>query len=401
MAPTLLRSTPPRLSMRPWLLFALASSASTPCPPPRISCRRASSRVKPSSQLQKRDVAGSFIFRLAEDSPDGWTQVALFRRSAKVRTYQHKWAPVSGTVEASDADPLATAWRELAEETGLTPDSLRFLRRGKPYSYSDASIGREWTINPFAFILQPGAASTIRLDWEHEAYDWFNPVDLLANRSFQGVPHLTDSLRRVWFELELGPGAAAAALESGLRDLRGDGDATTRRTRRGPLLRALKAFLDVLAALDAPSTDRWWRNLRLAAWHLSYNGTQPMDPSVLSTLVDLMTFVEAKLPSGKTIPASFADDLCAKMRRFAQDAYRLDDDGVEQGAEEENEDDWEEREVQVSEQQTQKQEKEQETGRDQEQEPETEEIEVEIGLELEELWDDVGQTRAERFFSDL
>ena len=43
----------------------------------------------PSKPLKKRQVAGSFIFKLPQDWPGiRKPQVALFRRSAKVSTYQ-------------------------------------------------------------------------------------------------------------------------------------------------------------------------------------------------------------------------------------------------------------------------------------------------------------------------
>ncbi|POR32796.1 Methylthioribose-1-phosphate isomerase, partial [Tolypocladium paradoxum] len=177
--------------------------------------------------LEKRAVAGSFIFKNPDDAdnPDARPQVALFRRSGAVSTYQHKYAPIAGSIEASDTSPLATAWRELREETALAPPSLRLLRQGKPYSFADAAVGREWAIHPFAFVLAPGAR--IALDWEHEGYAWFDPAAVTDDAAFGGVPRLLESLRRVCFDIDMGR-AAARVLERGLAALREDHDSGAR-----------------------------------------------------------------------------------------------------------------------------------------------------------------------------
>ncbi|RCI16078.1 hypothetical protein L249_3062 [Ophiocordyceps polyrhachis-furcata BCC 54312] len=262
-------------------------------------------------QLEKRAVAGSFIFRFP---PRGQRpQVALFQRSARVRTYR---------VEATDDDALTTAWREIAEETGLGPRSLRLLRQGKPYSFIDRSVGREWTINPFAFALRHDQdAAAIKLDDEHDSFAWFDPADVPEDdgeaSSFRGVPHLLDSLRRVWFELEIRPAAAAALLDHGLRRLRhhhaGGG-------ARQLASYALDTFTRVLAALDRNvDSARWWRNLRIVAWHLWKNGREAMGASTLRLLLDALTVVETKLPrdSSARLPQDFAEDVVEALHVIA------------------------------------------------------------------------------------
>lgn len=233
-------------------------------------------------------------------------------------------------------------------------------------------------------MLESGADSSIRLDWEHEAYDWFNPARLLTNRGLESVPRLTDSLRRVWFELELGPGPATAALERGLRDLRSVDDGPDSSTLRGR--KALAAFLNVLAALDAPSTERWWRNMRLAAWHLIYNGTQQVDTHVVQVLTDLMIAIESRLPSEKTLPYDFAYYIYETMSRRAQ-GY-----GPGNAVGQEDEEGWGEGGEMPHEQEAQKQ-----RGKGNGQVVEAE-VDPEVGGES---WDTRTETRAERFFSDL
>ena len=114
-------------------------------------------------------------------------------------------------MEKDDANPLATALREIKEETGLDATALELLRVGKPYSFIDEAIGREWTINPFAFRLKDITESYgvgekgIVTDWEHEGWEWYEPLQVNASEGFGGVPRLVDSLRRVWPEYDLGP----------------------------------------------------------------------------------------------------------------------------------------------------------------------------------------------------
>lgn len=129
-------------------------------------------------------------------------------------------------MEEDDASPLATALREIQEETTLTASSLDLLRVGKPYSFSDPSIGREWHINPFGFRLKEAAEGGkgeegITLDWEHDGIEWFDPMQVSASEEFGAVPRLVESLRRVWPEYDLGS-EAGRVLTDGLQRLRND-----------------------------------------------------------------------------------------------------------------------------------------------------------------------------------
>ncbi|RDA90848.1 hypothetical protein CP533_1560 [Ophiocordyceps camponoti-saundersi (nom. inval.)] len=269
--------------------------------------------------LEKRAVAGSFIFRFP---PNGQPpQVALFQRSAHVRTYRHCYAPISGSVEATDGDALTTAWRELAEETGLGPGSLRLLRQGKPYSFVDRSVGREWTINPFAFALRHDRdEAAIKLDDEHDSFAWFDPADVPEDdgeASFRGVPHLLDSLRRVWFELEIRPAAAAAILDHGLRCLRDDRVSGAHQLASV----ALDTFTRVLSALDRDvDSARWWRSLRVVAWHLWKNGREAMGASILRLLLEALAVIETKLPrdGSARLPDGFVDEVLDALQVIAR-----------------------------------------------------------------------------------
>ncbi|KAL5365867.1 hypothetical protein BJX96DRAFT_20326 [Aspergillus floccosus] len=245
------------------------------------------------SSLEKRAVVSSFIFRF----PRGQTKpdVALFKRSDKVRTYQHHLAPISGSIDRTDKEPLAAAWRELHEETTLTRTALALWRTGKPFSFSDASVGREWTVHPFAFRLKSeDDARAIHTDWEHESWGWYDPQRVIDEiGGAHGVPRLTDSLRRVWFEGETGE-RAGRTLATGLERLRTDHESGSRELTAI----AIRVFGDFIAQSregDDKLDEGWWRGVRMAAWHLIKNGRESMGAATLSAVLGVLTEMESVL----------------------------------------------------------------------------------------------------------
>lgn len=219
---------------------------------------------------KKRVVAGSFLFKF----PNGdhkQARVALFRRSGKVSTYQHKLAPCSGSVEENDASSFAAALREIQEETTLPASSLELLRVGKPYAFADSSIGREWHINPFGFRLKEETEGGkgeegITLDWEHDGIEWFDPMQVSASDEFGGVPRLVDSLRRVWPEYDLGS-EAGRVLTDGLQKLRNDHEHGARELAGI----GISTLRDVISQMgfSQPLDGSWWSKVRMVAWHIS------------------------------------------------------------------------------------------------------------------------------------
>lgn len=234
------------------------------------------------ADLTKRSVVSSFIFSPSYEN----AQVALFRRSDQVHTYPQCLAPISGTIESNES-PLAAAWRELKEETTLTTRDLEFWRQGKPFSYRDASIGREWTVHPFAFRLKPvkNCDPGIRINWEHDGWEWHDPEKVRDDEAFGGVPRLADSLHRVWFEAAMNR-ETGQALQSGLENLRSD-----HRSGSHELTSiALKEFRDVLASLQGD--EDWWITARTAAWHLWRNGRESMGAGTLNAFLGVLADME-------------------------------------------------------------------------------------------------------------
>ncbi|KOS21754.1 Translation initiation factor eIF-2B subunit alpha [Escovopsis weberi] len=270
------------------------------------------------SALEKRSVTSSLIFKFPDDDESQRPQLALFRRSDKVRTYQNKYGLISGSIEPSDPTPLSCAWRELREETGLASPPLRLLRRGRPFSFRDESVGREWTVHPFMFKLEAARAGDITIDWEHSGYAWFDPADAAGrggdgegdgDDGLEGVPRLAQSVRSVWFEMELGA-RAGGVLAAGLRELRGDYESGARELAA----KAMRIYAATAAALaerehgsgdeeqnDEARRDAWWRGVRLAGWHLWKNGRESMGAAVANLVLAVLAVLEGEFRAAPSL----------------------------------------------------------------------------------------------------
>lgn len=205
----------------------------------------------------------------------------------------HHWAVVSGSIDPEDPSPQAAAWREIHEETTLTHNDLELMRQGKSYILPDESIGREWTIYPFAFRLKDPSEGGkgehgITLDWEHDEWAWYDPMDVEDSESFGAVPRLAESLRRVWFEKGLGS-EAGAILTNGLDSLRHDHQSGARQLAG----RALTILRDIVLKMDVSQPpDQWWAKVRFAAWHIWKNGRESMGAAILSVLLAALKSME-------------------------------------------------------------------------------------------------------------
>ncbi|OIW25361.1 nagb/rpia/CoA transferase-like protein [Coniochaeta ligniaria NRRL 30616] len=257
--------------------------------------------TKAGKPLKHRSVVSSFIFKFEDGKP----MVALFRRSDKVSTYQHHLAPISGGVEETDPSPLAAAWREISEETTLTPASLVLTRQGKSFSFDDESIGRSWTVYPFAFRLKTAeeggrGEQGIQIDWEHEGWGWYDPLQVEDSDDFGGVPRLAKCLRRVWFEKDLGA-AAGRVLSDGLDTLKNDHQSGARQLAGV----ALQILREVISKLDSESpTEEWWTKVRFAAWHIWKNGRESMGAAIMNVLLSALSSIEDTVKQHTAFPDS-------------------------------------------------------------------------------------------------
>ncbi|ROT43819.1 translation initiation factor eIF-2B subunit family protein [Sodiomyces alkalinus F11] len=263
------------------------------------------------ANLVSRSVASCFLFKFP---PSSKPLVALFRRSDKVSTYRHCLAPISGSVEATDANPTATVWRELNEETTLTPAHIDLFRKGKPYSFADESVGRIWTVHPFAFRLKSEQdEARIQLDWEHEGWEWRDPFEVTDEEGFGGVPFLAKSLRRVWFEMELGE-ERGRILREGLLVLQKDHESGARQLAG----KALDVFRQLVSLGEGEDVGTWWYNVRFSAWHLWKNGRESMGAAILSVLVRSLAIIEQEVRPSAAAGAMSKDTLENVSRRLAE-----------------------------------------------------------------------------------
>ncbi len=116
--------------------------------------------------------------------------VLLLRRSNEVRTYQGKWACVSGYLEDGD-DPEERAAIEIKEETGLSHREVTLEKTAAPVAFTDEQTGASWRVHPFLFTA---ARRDVTIDWEHQEYRW---VDTSKVGSYDTVPRLKEVVQRL------------------------------------------------------------------------------------------------------------------------------------------------------------------------------------------------------------
>lgn len=111
-------------------------------------------------------------------------QVLILKRSARVGTYQARWAGVSGFIEPG-VSAAQQAWQELQEEVGITPEEATLLKEGAMVVIDDDKLGRRWYVHPFRFVITD--RSKITLDWENIEFRWVEPEQI---PTFPTVPGL-------------------------------------------------------------------------------------------------------------------------------------------------------------------------------------------------------------------
>lgn len=110
--------------------------------------------------------------------------VVVYTRTGKVLMLKRAdhadfWQSITGSFEWGDANPLATAKRELAEETGLVVDTLRDWERTHRYTifpewrYKYAPGIEENTEHAFTLEL-PNEVPIVINPLEHSEYCWLD-----------------------------------------------------------------------------------------------------------------------------------------------------------------------------------------------------------------------------------
>ncbi|CAG8546153.1 12467_t:CDS:1 [Racocetra fulgida] len=98
-------------------------------------------------------------------------------------------------MEANDSSPLERALIEIQEETTLSSSDIKLIRSGKPLTIRAENISTIWKVYPFLFRIQSGNINKIKIDWEHETFEWINPDEM---HSYNTVPHLIEAFYRVY-----------------------------------------------------------------------------------------------------------------------------------------------------------------------------------------------------------
>jgi translation initiation factor 2B subunit (eIF-2B alpha/beta/delta family)/8-oxo-dGTP pyrophosphatase MutT (NUDIX family) len=222
--------------------------------------------------------------------------------------YRGKLAPVSGSIDASDADAYAAAARELREETQLDPNTdLRMMYCGTTFTFADEEAQRSWTVHPFSWWLLSNE-SKIKLDWEHDGYEWKRPQGILSREIVHDcVPRLDWSFRRVYFghggifghDTPIRPDNEPGRLfERTLRELRDD-------KKNGA--KALASHALQRLALIAESMEVFdWSSLTRAAYHFTYSGRPSMNAAISSTILQALADIssmarESRVPGSPPI----------------------------------------------------------------------------------------------------
>ena len=140
--------------------------------------------------MKELHVVTCFLLR---SGPHGRDEVLILRRSGRVRTYQGRWAGVSGYLEDEPAAAEQQARREIQEETGLSSADIELARAGETLTFEDPELDTRWTVHPFLFRVR--SATAITIDWEHTEARWVQPGALGRYRT---VPRLGEALARVY-----------------------------------------------------------------------------------------------------------------------------------------------------------------------------------------------------------
>lgn len=104
-------------------------------------------------------------------------------RSNEVGQYKGVWAMVGGHLP-DGASPLAHAYTEVREETGITKRQLRHVCTARPIRLYDAELDITWIVTP---VLFETSTRRVRTDWEHTAHRWVTLRSFPFEKSYPGV----------------------------------------------------------------------------------------------------------------------------------------------------------------------------------------------------------------------
>jgi len=117
--------------------------------------------------------------------------ILILLRSERVSTYQGIWGGVSGAVDA-DRTPDEQAVLEVQEETGLSSEDFKLIRKGQSLAFDDKTLGVRKVVHPYLFHVKD--RFKIRIDWEHSQFKWIRPDEI---DNYKTMPKLKETLAQV------------------------------------------------------------------------------------------------------------------------------------------------------------------------------------------------------------
>ena len=114
--------------------------------------------------------------------------ILILKRSQLVGSFQGYWSCVSGYRETTE-EPLATAFREVAEEIKIEPHLIHPANSAGPF-YTEME---EIVFESHWFLFET-EVKEISLDWEHEDSAWIKPVEILQYKTVPWLPKLASTL---------------------------------------------------------------------------------------------------------------------------------------------------------------------------------------------------------------
>jgi len=118
-------------------------------------------------------------------------EILILLRSEHVSTYPGKWAGISGSLD-SDKTSDEQAIVEIEEETGLSREHIKLIKKGKPLILDDENLNLRKVIYPYLFHIE--ARSKIKINWEHKLLKWIKPEDI---DKYDTMPKLKETLAQV------------------------------------------------------------------------------------------------------------------------------------------------------------------------------------------------------------
>jgi nicotinamide-nucleotide amidase len=109
-------------------------------------------------------------------------KILLLKRSNRVGFYQQKWSAVSGYITDTI---LNQAYTEINEETSLSKQEIKLIKKGSPVEICDANLNIKWRIYPFLF--ETNVPHKITIDWENTEIKWILPEQI---SNYDCVPSL-------------------------------------------------------------------------------------------------------------------------------------------------------------------------------------------------------------------